>query len=232
VGIVRRMREFLRARSVSEDWRASLPVEKDRLFDAAVAELETSYGMLSVALNEALNLHAQGALGHASAQVGISADLFCRLATRLLVPLRALEEHGRHFGTLPSLAPLNAEFFCGQTAQRIARKNHLLSKVLFPTRSRFLHKLRALAEITEELDGEFREAAETIAEGATLYAGDPWRALDALHYDVNTCLRELTVLLKSFLCALPNEEVQPFTQKFETVTEVSPLGSSTPVEKR
>ncbi|HJY85983.1 MAG TPA: hypothetical protein VKE24_04020 [Candidatus Acidoferrales bacterium] len=125
-----------------------------------MAELETSYGMLSVALNEALHLRAQGALGPVSAQVGISADLFRRLAARLGVPLRALEEHGRHFGTLPSLAPLNAEFFCGEMAQRMARKNHLLSKVLFPTRSRFLHKLRTLEEITEELEGEFREAVE------------------------------------------------------------------------
>jgi len=80
---------FCCARSVSEDWRAALPAEKDRLFEAVVAELETSYGMLSVALNEALHLRAQGALGPVSAQVGISADLFRRLAARLGVPLLA-----------------------------------------------------------------------------------------------------------------------------------------------
>src|SRR5215471_4893731 len=110
------MRGFLRARSVSEDWRAALPAEKDRLVEAVVAELETSYGMLSVALNEALHLRAQGALGPASAQVGISAELFRRLAARLVVLLRALEEHGRHFGTLPSLPPSTPSSFRGDGA--------------------------------------------------------------------------------------------------------------------
>jgi len=37
-----------------------------------------------------------------------------------------------------------------------------------------------------------------------------WQAVDAAHYDLNTCLRESIVLLKSFLMALPDDELEPF----------------------
>ena len=40
---------------------------------------------------------------------------------------------------------------------------------------------------------------------------------------MNTCLRETTVVLKSFLCALPSEEVQHLRQKLEPAADSSPL---------
>jgi hypothetical protein len=202
-----------RAHTVREDWLAWLPEEKVGLFEATSEELEAFYRMLSVTLNEAFALRAQGTLVQAREQAGISADLFDRLAAPLLAALRALEDHGRHFGTLPNVAALNASFFRGETAQRMARKDSLLHRVLFSSRSRFFHKLRALAETLEEIRVEFREAAEEIAYGASVHPAAHWEALDMLHYDLNTCLRETIVMLKSFLCALPNEEVQPFRQK-------------------
>lgn len=204
-----------RARSVGEDWLSWLPAEKDEVFDTAIAELEPCYAMLSITLNEALALRGSGALIHAREQVGICADLFDRLAAHLAEALRTMEEHGRHFGTLPNVAALNPDFFRGETAQRSARKNTIVSKLLFPTRSRFFHKLRALVDTVEDLQGEFREAAEEIADGASVQPGTRWQALDILHYDLNTCLREAIVMLKSFLCALPTEEVQPFRQKLK-----------------
>ena len=42
-----------RTASVHEDWIAWLPEEKDRLFDAILSELEISYGILSVSLDDA-----------------------------------------------------------------------------------------------------------------------------------------------------------------------------------
>ena len=217
-----------RARSVREDWRAWLPAEKDVLFDASLEELETSYSMLSITLDEAFTLRAQGTLVYAREQAGVSADFFDRLAANLLAALRALEDHGRHFGTLPNVAALNPEFFRGEIAQRIAWKSSLLSRVLFSSRPKFFHKLHALAETVEELRREFREAAEEIADGASVQPRADWEALEILHYDLNTCLRETIVVLKSFLCALPNDQVRRFRQKLQSSGKLPPLRTRVP----
>lgn len=212
-----------RGRSVREDWLAWLPAEKERLYEATANQLEVHYSMLSVTLNEAFALRGDGTLEYARAQVGVSADLFDRFAACLLGTLRAVEDHGRHFGTLPNVAPLDPEFFRGETAQHMARRNNLLHKVLFSQRSRFFHKLRALADTVEDLWGEFRATSEEIADGAAAHPGPDWEALEVLHYDVNTCLREAIVVLKSFLCALPNEELQPFGQKLQFPVQLPPV---------
>jgi hypothetical protein len=217
---------------VRKDWQAWLPAEKGQLFYATVMELETSYTMLSITLDEALTLRDQGTLIHAREQAAFCADLFHRLAMTLLTVLRALEEHGRHFGTLPSVAPLNSDFFRGETAQHIAWRNSLMSRVLFPIRAKFFHKLRDLGEAVEELDEEFREASDEIASGVSIHPAAHWQALDILHYDLNTCLRETTVLLKSFLCALPDEEVQPFGQKLQAFSHLPPLRARAPLARR
>ncbi len=196
-----------RTRTVQEDWLAWLPSEKGEVFDSTVGELETFYTMLSVALDEALALCNRGTIVPAREQARVSADLFDRLAERLGAVLRALHQHGRHFGTLPNVVPLRPDFFRGETAQRYARKNNLLSLVLFPTRTKFFHKLSVLSEVLEDLRMENREAAEEIAEGAAVQPELRWRTLEMLHYDLNTCLREAMVMLKSFLCVLPSVEL-------------------------
>ncbi len=206
-----------RARSVREDWFGWLPAEKDRVFDGVSNELEACYGMLSVALDEAFALRGAGSLARAQEQAGVSADLFDRLAARLLAALHALEEHGRHFGTLPNVCALNPDFFRSESAQRMAWKSNLLSKVLFPSRLRFSLKLRSLAETVEDLNGQFRSTAEEIADGASIQPRAHWDALEILHYDVNTCLREATIVLKSFLCALPSEQIPSFRQKLKAL---------------
>ena len=220
-----------RARSVREDWLAWLPAEKNRLFDGTVNQLEVSYWMLSVTLNEALTLRGQDQLAHAQVQAGVSADLFDRLAAGLLAALGALEDHGRHFGTLPNVAALHPEFFRGETAQYIARKSSLLQRVLFASRSKFFHKLRALADIVEELQQQFRDVAEEIADWVAARPGASWETLDVLHYDLNTCLREVTVMLKSFLCALPNEEVPHFQKKLQACGRLLPVSAYAPATR-
>ena len=202
-----------------QDWLACLPVEKGRLFDETVDELETLYWMLSVTLNEAFALRDKGSLSYAREQSRVSADLLDRFVAQLLVTLRALEEHGRHFGTLPNVVALNPSFFRGEATQQLAKRNSLLSKVLFSSRSKFFHKLHALAGAVETIRVEFRRVAEEISEGSSTRPRLHWGALDELHYDLNTCLREITVMLKSFLCALPDEEAQPFRQKLQAPAE-------------
>ncbi len=214
--LLRRLKEWrLRRRSVRDDWIAWLPAEKARLFESVVAEWNAAYGMLSVALNEALAFRADGSLVRAREQAANCAILLDRLAAPLVVALDAMEDHGRHFGTLPAIEPLNPAFFRGEAAQHAAWKNSLIHRVLLSDRSRFFHKLRTLANITEELGEEFHAAATDLAEGTCIRPAALWTSLDSLHYDLNTCLCETVVVLKSFLCALQSEELQAFRCKLE-----------------
>jgi hypothetical protein len=54
---------------------------------------------------------------------------------------------------------------------------------------------------------------EDVSYGALVYPGRTWRELEVLGYDLNTCMGETTVVLKSFFCALPAEELEAFRQK-------------------
>ena len=96
-----------RTATVQEDWLAWLPEAKDTLFAFTHHELEVSYSILSVTLDDALTLCKQGMLLPARGQTAIFADLFERLAGCLRGVLRALYEHGHAFGTL-------ANGFCSQ----------------------------------------------------------------------------------------------------------------------
>jgi hypothetical protein len=89
----------------------------------------------------------------------------------------------------------------------------LLAKVVFRGRTRFFHKLHALKEIIEELQKETRLIVEDVADGAPVFPNRVWKELEVLGYDLNTCMGETTVVLKSFFCALPAEELEEFRQK-------------------
>jgi hypothetical protein len=201
--------------TVQEDWIAWLPADKDELFGSVVGNLEALYSMLSISLNEAFTLRRDSSLVHARRQVGISANLFARLAMCLSALLERIEEHSSHFGTQPNTVPLNPGFFRGETAQRLAKRSALLARVLFSSRSRYFHKLRMLGETVSLLEPEFSKIANEIAEGSSIQPGTHWGVLEVLHYDLNTCLRESTVLCKSFLCALPNRELKVFRMKLK-----------------
>ena len=207
-----------RATSVQEDWVAWLPEEKDRLFDATRNELEISYAILSVTLDDAFNLCRQGKLAPAREQARMFAELFDRLSGRLRGILRSLHEHSRQFGTFPNIAPLRPRFFRSERAQQVARANNLLSLVRFRTRTRFFRKLGALEEIVAGLQREARETAREIAAGMAISWRRQWTRLEVLDYDLNTSLRETTIVLKSFFCALPLEELSAFWQRIASLT--------------
>jgi hypothetical protein len=166
--------------------------------------------MLSVALDEALSLRQDSELTCARQQARVAAGLSGILESRISAVLRALEEHGRHFGSLPAVTPLDGEFFRGLTTQSTVRWHSLVELVLLSSRLRFFHKLETLARLVESLTLEFRRAAEELAGGQTIRPGDQWQLLDDLHYDLNTCLQESKVMLKSFLRVLPAEQVDAF----------------------
>jgi hypothetical protein len=206
-------REMRRMATVREDWTAWLPEEKDILFDATLEELEVRYVILSVTLNEAFSLCKQRKLGPAREESVMFADLFDRLTGCVHGVLGALGEHGRRFGTLPNVLPLCADFFRSEHAQRVARANNLAYVIVLRTRGRFFRKLAAIKRTLDALRNEARDIAGVIVDGSGVALPNQWKRLEVLHYDLNTCLRETTVVLKSFLCVLPSDQLPPFRQR-------------------
>jgi hypothetical protein len=205
-----RNRPPARSRRVRDDWRAWLPDEKAQVFHQQVRQLESSYAMLSVSLDEAIALWQLGDSGKSTQAVGITSGL-CKLLTQTLAGLlRALSEHAKHYGTIPNAAPLDPANFQGQRGQRSARMSSLLSHVLLSQRLQFLHKVSTLEEMVEDLGKEFRLAADDLAAGTSLNPLKMWAEVDADHYDLNTCLREAIVVFKSFLIALPGSQLGAF----------------------
>lgn len=196
--------------SVQDDWRAWLPEEKAQVFFAHVEQLEAVYTMFSVALNEALELRRTGSISKSYQAVYVTPGLCARLAARLSALLRALADHAKHYGTVPNAAPLDPANFRGAKEQRTARMSDLLSRVLLTQRSQFLHKIGTLEEMVADLRKDFRHAAEDLGSGASAQPTADWEEVDTTHYDLNTCLREGIVLLKSFLLVLPEDQLGTF----------------------
>ena len=201
-----------RGASVEKDWRAWLPEEQEKTFRKNVQELESRYAMLSVSLNEALELRQGRHLGKSLQTIQVSSGL-CLFLTQLLGGLlRALHEHAKHYGTIPNVAPLNPENFQGQKSQKSARMSSLLSHVLLSHRLQFLQKLSTLEEMVDDLGKDYRLCSADLSEGTTADPCGMWEAVDADHYDLNTCLREAIVILKSFLLVLPVDQLGAFQQ--------------------
>ena len=201
-----------RGSSVEQDWRAWLPAEQDVVYRKNVKELESNYVMLSVSLNEALELRQCRRLGKSLQTVQVSSGLCLLLTQPLGGLLRALYEHAKHYGTIPNAAPLDPANFQGLKSQKSARMSSLFSHVLLSHRLQFLSKVSTLGEMVEDIGTDYRHSADELSEGISV---DPWRmweAVDADHYDLNTCLREAIVLLKSFLLVLPADQLGAFQQ--------------------
>ena len=201
-----------RTSSVQGDWHAWLPSIKEDLFTACAQYLEAAYNMFSVALNEALDLRRCGKLGKSNQVISLTPALCKRLADALTGLLRALNHHAKQYRIISNAAPLNAADFQGVTCQRTARINALLTHVLLPERSQFRHKIAALLEMLNRLEADFRVAAEELGMGISLNPSADWRTVDIGHYDMNTCLRETLILLKSFLLSIPDEQLGEFQQ--------------------
>lgn len=202
-----------------EDWFRILPREKSQLFDTVFWRWQCAYWMMSVALDEAISLRRQGRLVSARQQVAITADLFERLALSLLSFCDVVACRGRRVIDIPPVNPLNAEFFRGSAAQSAAWWNGVVHHVLFGDRFRFLHKVRVLSETIEKVRQQFDDSAAEIARGVSIRPFEIWENFDALHYDLNTCLREAQVMLKSFLRALPTDQLPVFATELDAAPE-------------
>ena len=213
LGLKGARRACQRSSSVKEDWSAWLPNEMDQLFDATRGELESSNVILSITLDEALALCHQGRFEQAREAAAVFMHLFDRLAISINSVILTIRDHGSHFGTLPNVSPLSSSNFRGATAQKISKMSGLLSRVVFSGRTRFFHKLDSLRDIIEELQEEAHAIVRDVIGGKLEHLGPAWHELEVLGYDLNTCMGEATVVLKSFFCALPIEELEPFRLK-------------------
>lgn len=196
--------------SVSDDWIAALPRDKRQTFDVLVGSWESLYAMMSVSLDDSLTLRSRGELVCARQQMCVTAELFDRISSLLINFCETVERHSGHLSRFPRVEPLNTHFFRGNRSQQAASWNRLLHGILFGDRSRFHRKLRTLSDTLRRLAQEFQRTAAEIAKGAEAQPVESWKALDCIHYDFNTCLRENEVLLKSFLRALPLQNLAAF----------------------
>ncbi len=196
--------------SVQEDWSRWLPPAKAEAFDSCTRQLEIFYRMFSIALNEALELRRTGNSGQSCRAVFVMPALCARLARPVEGVLHTLGDHAKHFGIIPNTAPLDAANFRGTREQRTARINDLLSHLLLTQRSQFLHKIDTLEEMVLSIRKDFSEIACDLGSGASAEPSTDWRALDDAHFDLNTCLREAIVLLKSFMVVLPDDQLGVF----------------------
>jgi hypothetical protein len=141
----------------------------------------------------------------------LSSDLCGRLAENLDNVCSAMAEHCKEHGTTPSLAALDPECFCCRRVRRWALRDRVLHRLPLSRNSRFLRKLSTLNQIVAVSCADFRRATTdlTVARGVGS-AGRLWAVMDAAEYDLNTCLRELSVMLKCFLRVMPAEELAMF----------------------
>lgn len=202
--------------SVQADWCGWMPDAKLHAFHLYSNEFEACYVMLSVSLDEAIGLRESGLVRKSFQIVDVTPALCSRLTDRLQALLTSLNEHAKHYGIVPSVAPLNAANFKGARGQRSARVSSMLSRVLLSQRAQFLSKVTSLRDMVADLGVDFRDAAEDLAAGATLDCTDLWVALDHGHFDLNTCFRETMVLLKCFLRVLPDDQLLPFQKTVES----------------
>lgn len=193
-----------------DDWRAWLPESKARLNEACSRELETLYNILSVSLNEAIELRKRGSNTKACEAVSICRGVCLRFSRTLEMVLGGLHLHTKLFPIVPNTAPLDASNFHRVKSQRTAKFTGLLNKVLLSQRSQFIHKAATLRELVVDLRDEFCGAVDDLVSGIFYRTEAFWAALDQCHFDLNTCLREALVLLKSFLLVLPDEQISSF----------------------
>lgn len=219
----------VRRTSVTEDWRARLPGEKNALFDRIVREWEDAYAVFSVPLDEAFSMRDDGKIVRARKCAEIAAGSIDDLTLPLAAACSTLSRTGRYLASPPAVASLNPSFFRCQSARQSAQWNQLMHRVLFGGRARFLHKLRVLEFTVIDLAVDFRRTCEDLC--SEPHPESAWLRLDELHYDVNTCLREIVVVLKSFLVALPGSSIALFQGELHAAvlaTREAPRPTSAP----
>lgn len=204
--------------SVQADWIGSLPEAKMRTFKIYAGELEASYVMLSIPLDEAIGFRKEGSREESLKHVLLIPGLVAHFMKHLDGVLHAMQQHAKNHRVKPSVAPLNPANFLGRGGRKGARRSQLLGMVLISRRAQFLEKIRRLREMITRIGSDFRCAADDlISTGAAAEPASLWEAVDTGHFDLNTCLRETIILLKCFFRAIPDSDLAEFQRTAATI---------------
>jgi hypothetical protein len=196
---------------VKLDWFGDLPDVASQVFQSCMQELESSYLMFSVSLNEAIGLHRGNYLKKSFEVIAVSSSLCRRLTRQLEDILHSVSAHCVEQGTNPSLAPLNITDFIGDRSQLLALKSLVRHGTLVRRAAQFQNKIRTVRIIVTRATHDFCASSDLLAaEGVLADAPLLWTAMDQGHFDLNTCLRESFILLKCFLRVLPADELRTF----------------------
>jgi hypothetical protein len=207
----RSFKRLIPGSDVQLDWFSDLVEVKNQAFQKRVRELETSYLMFSVSLNEAIGLHKDGFVKKSLEVVEVSAQLCQRLSRLLENLLRGVSAYSAEHGTDPSVAPLVLTNFLGDRSRLLALKSLVRHRTLLRRRAQFQNKTRALRQIVRYAVIDFCASSDSVAhEGVVADRLGVWEALDHAHFDMNTCLRESVIMLKCFLQVLPVAELRRF----------------------
>ena len=197
--------------SVELDWFGELGEAQLTLFSATSGELEASFGMLGVTLNEAITLYRAGSLALAFEESNLVSGLCRRFCQSLGNVLRSLGEHSQAYKTSPSVAALESADYRSSYGIHTALTNSLWSAAVYSQPKRFLSKVKTLVAMVNHIGGEVCASAELLASsGATTDPEPYWLTMTEGYWDLNTCLRETSVLLKCFLRVLPEDQLPEF----------------------
>jgi hypothetical protein len=198
--------------SVQADWLGFLPAEHLTAFRMYARESESKYSMYSVALNEAIALRDKGSKTGSLQMAQLASDLCYSLAENLNEMFSSMAKHCRDHGTTPSVSALDAECFCRPKTRRLVLLDVFIGWPLSSRRKRFLGKLCTLSKIVTRSCIDFHTAAMDVAATNVAVASvdSSWAAMDAVHYDLNTCFREMLVMWKCFLRALSSDDLLLF----------------------
>jgi len=213
--------ESQRSRTVRRDWFEQLPWEMHEVFSTTRTELENCDVILSVALDEALGLCAQSEFDKAKELAELIKGLFDQLARHLLLVIGAIEEHIQHSSIAPNVISVDPASFRSSMAQRLALINSLLVRLVFRARPRLTHKLHVLRDIIEELQLQTRERTIRIRSGVTDSPAKRWHEIEALAYDLSTCLGETTIIFFSYDSAPTESEFETLRLRLTTQTRVT-----------
>jgi hypothetical protein len=221
---------------VLADWVGWLPETKRQAFNVYAEECEVNFMMLSISLDEAIGLRDSGDVTRSCLAVSVIPAFCVRLTDLLQGMLHSLEEHTKRFGVRPSVTPLNPDYFQGKRERRCALKSCLVNGPISSQRAQFSTKISTLCKMVANLALDLSNAAgELTSYSAAAHPAPLWATLDTGHFDLNTCLRESMVLLKCFLRALPDDQLQQFQETVTTHREqftTAPASSRTDNQKK
>ncbi len=206
---------FTKRRSVRDDWISWLPPDKITLFKSISTRWDRALNISGIALQEAFELRRHGKFEQAYLHVQITSELVARNAAELTRAMRLMNSEARHVGNLPTVEPLNSAYFYGESAKEVAHWNTFFHWVLFDSRTQFFQKLRVLENVIDDTASYFAALADELLDPQTDDLDANWQMLACLECDLNTCARELEVVLKGLLRNLPVTSVATLREGLE-----------------